>query len=139
MKFQKFGNTYMVRMDKGEEVMEQLGILCKAEKITLAQVSALGAADHVVVGVYDLPNKAYHWEELDAFMEIAGLTGSVTMMNDQPYFHLHGTFADTHNVIHGGHVKEIRIGATCEMFLTIVEGEVTREYDPTLGINLWKL
>ncbi len=138
MEYKKFGDTYAVRIDPGEDIMESLKSLCKRENIRLAQVSALGAADHAVIGVYDLREQQYHREELDGFMEITGLTGNVTTVNGEPYLHLHGTMADANHVIHGGHVLEMRVGATCEMFVRVLDGEVTRSRDEALGINLWQ-
>lgn len=43
MIYRKFNETYMVRMDVGEEIMEQLMTLCVWEHIMLAQVDAIGA------------------------------------------------------------------------------------------------
>ncbi|MBR3333201.1 MAG: DNA-binding protein [Clostridia bacterium] len=138
MDYRKFGNTYMLRIDVGEEIVESLKEMCAREGIRLAQVSAIGAADRASVGVYDLTEKRYHQEDLEGFMEIANLSGSVTEMNGEPYIHLHGTLADQRNILHGGHVISMRVGATCEMFVQAVDGTVTREKDEGLGINLWK-
>ena len=54
MKYMKSGNTYMVRIDIGEEIIESLKQLCANEQIRLGRVEAIGAADHAVIGVYDL-------------------------------------------------------------------------------------
>ena len=139
MQYRKYGDTYVVRIDVDEEIMQSLKALCDREDIRLAQVDALGAANHAVIGVYDLEQQAYHREELDGFMEITGLTGNVTRMNGEVYLHLHGTMADQNNVIHGGHIIELTVGATCEMFVQILSGEVARARDESLGINLISL
>lgn len=138
MDYRRFGDTYMLRIDVGEEILQSLKELCEKEGIRLAQVNAIGAADRAAIGVYDLAEQKYHQEDLEGFMEIAGLSGSVTEMNGQPYIHLHAALADQRNVVHGGHVISLRVGATCEMFVRVLEGEVTREKDAGLGINLWK-
>ena len=77
----KFGSTYMLRIDVGEEIIESLKAMCAREGVRLAQVSAIGAADRASVGFYDLAEKRYHREDLEGFMEIANLSGSVTEMN----------------------------------------------------------
>lgn len=138
MDYRKFGNTWMLRIDLGEEIIESLKAMCAREGIRLAQVSAIGATDKAAVGVYDLAEKRYHQEDLEGFMEIASLAGSVTEMNGEPYIHLHATLADQRNVLHGGHAISLRVGATCEMFVQALDGAVTREKDEGLGINLWK-
>lgn len=138
MDYRRFGSTYMLRIDVGEDITGCLMAMCEKEGICLAQVNAIGAADRAVIGVYDLEEQRYHQEKLDGFMEIAGLSGSVTEMNGKPYIHLHAILADQQNVLHGGHVIELRVGATCEMFVQMLEGTVTREKSEELGINLWE-
>ena len=137
MQYKRFGNTCMLRIDLGEDIVESLKKLCEDEQILLGRVEAIGATDHAVIGVYDLAKKEYYPETIDEFMEIASLNGSVTAMDGKPYIHLHATLADQRHVIHGGHVLEMRVGATCEMFVTVLDGEVTRQKDEGLGINLW--
>ena len=139
MIFKQFHDTYMVRMDRGEEIMEQLMAFCVREHIMLARVEAIGAADQAELGVYDLAGQTYHTEALHGFMEITNLSGSVTAMNGKPYIHLHATLADQHHAVHGGHVLNMRVGATCEMFVRVMEGSVCRKKEDTLGINLWEM
>ena len=138
MQYKKFGSTYLVRIDLDEEIMQSLTNLCRQENISLAHVEALGAANHAVIGVYDLKEQAYHREELSGFMEITGLTGNVTRKDGEVYLHLHGTMADQQNTVHGGHVIELTASATCEMFVRVLPGEVTRSRDEKLGINLMR-
>ncbi|MBQ3278641.1 MAG: DNA-binding protein [Clostridia bacterium] len=138
MEFKRFGDTYMVRIDRGEEIMETLATLCRDEKIHLAQVDAIGAADQALIGVYNLQAQAYHEEELSGFMEITNLSGSITFVDEKPYIHLHAALAGGDHTVHGGHVLRMRVGATCEMFVRTLDGNVSREKDPGLGINLWK-
>lgn len=137
MLYKQFGNIHMIRFDLGEEIIENLKKLCEDEHILLGRVEAIGATDHAVIGVYDLAKKEYYPEEINEFMEIASLNGNITAMGGKPYIHLHATLADQNHVIHGGHVLEMRVGATCEMFVTALDGEVNREKDEGLGINLW--
>ncbi len=137
MQYKQFGNTYMIRIDPGEDIVGSLKKLCEDEQIRLGRVEAIGAADHAVIGVYDLLKKEYYPEQIDEFMEIASLNGNITTMGGKPYIHLHTTLADQKHGIHGGHVLEMRVGATCEMFVTVLDGEVTRRKDEALGINLW--
>ena len=60
MEFRRFNDAYVVRMDRGEEVMETLTALCEQEGIRLASVEAIGAVDRAVVGLYDVGEKVYH-------------------------------------------------------------------------------
>lgn len=44
----------MLRIDYGEEVLQNLKQMCEQEGIRLAQASAIGAVNHAIVGVYVL-------------------------------------------------------------------------------------
>ena len=137
MQYRQFGNTYTVRIDLGEDIVESLKKLCEEEHIRLGRVEAIGAADRAVLGIYDPAGKEYDQEEINEFMEIASLNGNITAMDGKPYIHLHATLADRRHAVHGGHVLEMRVGATCEMFVTVLDGRVNRQKDEGLGINLW--
>ena len=137
MQYQQFGNTYMVRIDLNEDIIESLKKLCEEAHIRLGRVEAIGAANHAVLGVYDLQKKEYYPEKIDKFTEIISLNGNITAMDGKPYIHLHAALADQHHAVHGEHVLEMRVGATCEMFITVLDGKVSRTKDEALGINLW--
>ena len=51
MQYKQFGNTYMVRIDLGEDIVDSLKKLCENENIRLGRVEAIGATDHAVSGV----------------------------------------------------------------------------------------
>ena len=137
MDYRKFGDTYFVRIDRGEEIISSLAALCKEENILLATVEALGAVDHAVVSVYDVPTKTFYKKEFNEAMEISNLCGTVTGKNGEVYTHLHATVCDKNLVAHGGHANELRVAATCEMVVRTVAGEVDRKLDEEIGLNVF--
>ena len=137
MEFKKFNDTYFVRMDRGEEILASLTELCRKEDIRLAQVEALGAVDHVVVSVYDVPTKTFFKKEFNEPMEISNLCGTVTRKDGEVYIHLHATVCDRNLIAHGGHANELRVAATCEMVVRTVPGEVGRKLDEEIGLNMF--
>ena len=139
MRNQKYENVYAVRIDKGEEIVEKLKELCRTENIRFAQVSAIGASEHAVLGGYDLAKQEYAREAISCFCEITSLTGNITTVNEAPYIHLHATLADQQHQIHGGHVLELTVGATCEIFIRVIDATVGRIHNDQMGINLWDI
>ena len=138
MEYRKFGDTYVVRIDRGEEIIASLTELCRKEDIRLAQVDALGAIDHAIVSVYDVPTKTFFRKEFNEAMEISNLCGTVSRKDGEVYIHLHATLCDTALVAHGGHANELRVSATCEMVVREIPGEVGRRMDENIGLNLFK-
>ncbi|MBQ8092141.1 MAG: DNA-binding protein [Clostridia bacterium] len=122
MEYRKFGTAYAVRMDRGEEILSKLTELCEKESIRFATVEALGAVDHAVLCVYDVPSKTFFRHTFDGPMEIGHLAGSITTKNGSVYLQLHGTVCDQELNAHGGHINEMRVSATCEMFIHTMDG-----------------
>ena len=137
MEYRRFNDTYVIRMDRGEEVLTPLTGICEQEGIRLAGVSAIGAADRAVVGLYDVGEQVYHKKEFREPMEIASLLGTVSEKNGKPYLHLHATLCDASMQTHGGHVNELWISVTCEMILRLLPGEVGRRLDEVTGLNVF--
>lgn len=138
MEYRKFGDTYIVRMARGEEILSQLIALCEKEDIRLAQVDALGAVDHAVVSVYDVPTKTFYKKEFNEPMEISNLCGTVSRKDGQVYIHLHATVCDRELNAHGGHANELRVSATCEMVVRTLPGQVDRRLDDGIGLNVFR-
>lgn len=135
MDYKRFGNTIIARMDKGEEVLEQLEVIAKKENIRLASVSALGATNDITVGVFRTEEKKYYANHFGGDMEIVSLIGTVSTMNGNYYAHLHMSAGDANGHVFGGHLNRCVISATCEMVIQMIDGEVDREFNEKVGLN----
>ena len=138
MEYRKFNNVLVIRMDRGEEIMEKLKEVALKENVRLANVNALGAVDEFTVGAYDVLEKKYNSNTFKGVYEIVSLTGSINTMNGEYYSHIHMAAADEKGQTVGGNINSARISATCEMFIYIVDGEVDRFKDESTGLNLFK-
>ena len=138
MEYRKFGDTYVVRMDKGEEILEQVKALALAEHIQLASVQALGAVNDITVGVFDVASKTYHSNHFQGSYEIVSLTGTVSTMNGAFYCHLHMSAGDEQGRVVGGHLNRAVISATGELVITILPGTVDRAFSQEIGLNIFK-
>ena len=136
MEYKRFDNTIFARIDKGEEILEQLKEIALQEHIKLASVSALGAINDFTVGVFKTAEKKYDANEFQGYYEITSLTGTITTKDGEFYAHLHMSAGDTEGRVLGGHLNEAVISATCELVLEIMDGTVERRLDPETGLNL---
>ena len=135
MEYKRFGNTIVVRMDRGEEILEQLQRVAEKESIKLASISALGATDDFTVGVFNVGEKKYYSHHFEGPFEIVSLTGTINTMNGEYYAHLHLSAGDGNGAVFGGHLNRAVISATCEMIITVIDGRVDRVRDEELGLN----
>ena len=137
MEYRKFGNAYVLRLERGEEVVSSLTQFCKEEKILLGKIEGLGACDHLTVGLYDVDEQVYHKKSFDQPFEITSLIGNISNMDGEVYLHIHINVADSQLKCFGGHLNECVISATCELYVTVYEGNVGRKKDPATGLNLY--
>lgn len=138
MEYRRFGNTIIARMDKGEEILEQVKEIALKEKIQLASVQALGAVDQFTVGVFKTEEKEYLANEFQGSFEIVSLTGTINTMNDEFYCHLHMSAGNEKGEVFGGHLNRAVISATCEMVIHVIDGKVDRYHDEEIGLNLFR-
>ena len=138
MDYKRFGATIIARLDKGEEVLEQLEVISRKENIKLASVSALGATNDITVGVFRTAEKKYYANHFTGDMEIVSLTGTVSTMGGNYYAHLHMSAGDADGHVFGGHLNKCVISATCELVVEVIDGHVDRARDENLGLNLFK-
>lgn len=139
MKYQRFEQTIIVRMDKGEDIVEQVKNVALKEKIKLASISALGAINEFTVGVFKTKEKKYYANEFKGDFEIVSLTGTINTMNNEYYSHMHLSAGNDQGQVFGGHLNKAIVSATCEMVIQIINGEVDRYFDEKVGLNLLKL
>ena len=138
MDYRRFGNKIVARIDRGEEILEQVKELARRENITLASVTALGATNDFTVGVYKVEEQRYYANEFRGNFEIVSLTGTINTMNGEFYTHLHMSAGNDKGEVFGGHLNRAVVSATCEMVVDVLDGTVDRQYDPVTGLNLFK-
>ena len=138
MEYARFDNTIVARIDRGEEIQEQLKNIALKEDIRLAQISALGAVGDFTVGVFHTDEKKYYANRFTGDWEIVSLTGSISRMGGEYYAHLHMSAGGTDGAVVGGHLNRAVVSATCEMFITVLDGTVERRFDDAVGLNLFE-
>ena len=139
MVYKKFGNKIVVRIDRGEEILEKIKELALKENIKLASISAIGAIDELVVGVYDVAKKEYYSNEFKGDLEIVSLLGTINTMNGDFYTHIHLSAGNEKGEVFGGHLNKAVISGTCEMVVSLIDGTVDRFYDDETGLNIFKI
>ena len=136
MEYGQFGDTVLLRIDRGEEIIETVKKVAEKERIRLASVEALGAVDDFTVGVYDVAAKRYDSKTFTGAFEIVSLVGTITEKDGAFYQHLHMSAGNRDCEVFGGHLNRAVVSVTCEMVIRVLSGAVDRAPDPETGINL---
>ena len=138
MDYRRFNDTIVLRIDRGEEIIEKVREVAEQEHIRLAEISALGATDDFTVGVYDVEAKRYDSKTFQGPHEIVSLVGTITEKDGAFYQHLHLSAGNKTCAVVGGHLNRAVVSVTCEMVIRILSGAVDRRPDPETGINLMR-
>lgn len=137
MEYRRFGETYVVRLDPGEEILTQIAALAEKEQIRLAEVSGLGALKELCVCVFDVAEKVFYDNSYAEALELLSLSGTITEKDGTPYLHIHAAAGDRTGRAVGGHLKRAVVSATAEIVVRVLEGSVGRRFDEAIGLNLF--
>ncbi|MCR1950802.1 MULTISPECIES: PPC domain-containing DNA-binding protein [Clostridium] len=136
MDYRVFDERIVLRLEKGEEVIESIKKVCEEQKIIAGSISGLGATNHVVVGLFKPNEKKYYSSTYEDDFEITNITGNISVMDEEVYLHIHGTFANLEGKCIGGHLNKAVISATAEIIINRINGAIGRKFDENIGLNL---
>lgn len=136
MEFLKSDKGYVVRLEKGERLVEKLTGFCKENNIHSGIFNGIGAVLGAEIGFYNLDKKEYEFKKFDQNLELASLIGNVSLVDQEPYLHIHVVVSDSNLACYGGHLKEATVGATCEIYLDDHGIGISRKYDEEIGLKL---
>lgn len=139
MKFAKLGEQYVVRLEKGEDVVEKLTSFVRERGIKAGSVSGIGAVENITLGYFDPATREYHKETFPGSYEVANISGNVSVLEGEEMLHLHATIADTNHNAKAGHIFAGRVSVTLEVAVMPFPGTVERRMDEAIGLNLLDL
>lgn len=129
-------DLYILRIDPGEEVREEVEKFCGKMNIGAAWVNTLGSCKELELAYYNLGKKEYATKVFSENLEIAAVVGNVAIKDDKPFMHVHGTFSRASMEVVGGHINRCVVSATCEVAIWVAEGKMGRKYDEFTGLHL---
>ena len=136
MKSKKIENTYFIKIDRGEKIIESIKDFCTKNDIKLGYFFGIGALGEVELAHYTVENKKYTSKVFKEPLEITNMTGNITTMEDEVYLHCHITLGNQEMKAITGHLVEGTIAATCEIVLVSLDGKIIRKHDDSIGLNL---
>ena len=136
MESKKIENKHIIRLDRGEKIIESIKDFCAKKNIKLGYFFGIGALDEVELAHYVVENKKYTSKVFKQPLEIVSLIGNITTLDNEVYLHCHITLGDEEMKAIVGHLKEGKIAATCEIILVKLDGEIDRKHDDFIGLNL---
>lgn len=121
---------------KGSETLKGF---CAKNNIKCGYFFGIGSLDEAELAHYIVRNKKYTFNKYRQPLEITNLSGNITTMDSRVYLHCHITLSDVEMESIAGHLKEGIVGATAEIVVIKLDGEINRKYDEKTGLNLMVL
>ena len=153
MKSKKTNNGYVIRLEKGEEIVETITDFCEDNLISGASIKGIGGISSCEIAYLSRKQKEYLKKEFvaskiiknedeNAIFELLNLQGNITLVNGKVFLHAHVILSDKDMNTFGGHLVKAIISPTCELFLEEVKDEdnnrimIKRKKDDESGLNL---
>lgn len=142
MEYRKFGDTYYLRIDKGEEVVASVLSVCEQEGIRSATFSGIGGCQDADIQVFDPVQGSFHTNHIEGMLELVSVMGNVIWGDEGAHsYHSHALFAyhvDGQQRIAAGHLKSTTVRYTAEIELRpVIGGVIGKVRDPETGTGFW--
>lgn len=128
--------TYILILEKNENLMTSLdSFFSKYPQISSLWINGIGGANKVEISFFDPKNQEYTNKTFEEDIEILSLQGNLSFKDGNPHWHIHGVFSNKKYEVFGGHVQDISIGLTGEIFLTPFSQKLSRSLDKKTGVQ----
>lgn len=131
-------NQIIVRLVRGEKVVESLKQIATELNIKGGFLIGLGALEQTTLGYFSITDKIYHKKTFEDSLEITNFTGNFSYFENELIIHAHVTLSDQEMQTFGGHFFEGTVSGTFEAII-IPSLDLIREKDKELNLNLLKL
>ena len=128
---------FAVILQLGDEVKDALLRFAKAENITAASFTAIGAFKRATVAWFDIQSKKYRPISIDEQVELLSCIGDFFLTQDgEPQLHAHLVVGRSDGTTRGGHLLEAYVRPTFEAIVSESPTYLRRTFDPTSGLSL---
>lgn len=128
--------TFAVILETGDEVMASLQAFAESEKLSAAQITAIGAFSRAVLAYFDWETKEYRPIPVEEQVEVASMLGDVTLTGDKPSIHAHLVLGCRDGQALAGHLKEGHVRPTLEVIVTESPAHLCKRKDAESGLAL---
>lgn len=83
------GDTHVLALEIGEELVQSVLDYARQSKISAAAIQAIGAIRNFELGYYVLDQKQYLRKKVDEIAELISCSGNLAIKDDKPFVHVH--------------------------------------------------
>ncbi len=120
--------TYVLIFSPGDEVRSGLNDFALKYHVKSAHFTGIGDVISAKVGFFDYERKMFRIIPLDT-SEITSFIGNIAIFNGKPMAHTHVSVAAKDGSVKGGHLIELYVGPTLEVFVTVEPTAIYKKLD----------
>ena len=76
MEYKKIGETYYIRMDRGDEIISNILEICRKESIPSAIFSGIGGCSCAELQVFIPESGSFETEKIEGMLELVSINGN---------------------------------------------------------------
>lgn len=133
------GQLLALRLERGEEIVENILHAAADYKVRSGIVSGIGAVSEITLFLFQTSTKQFVQNNLNEDLEILSINGNLTTKDGACYPHLHIAVANASAQTFGGHLVRATVNATAEIFIQVLSDEIPRTFSDEIGISLMDL
>ena len=141
MDYRRMNDTFYIRIDKGEEIIEKILEVCEEEGIKSAFFSGIGGCSRAELQTFIPESGSFETEIIEGMLELINVTGNIVFDDGKLFHHTHAVFSYKDGSEHkmaAGHIKSITVLYTAEIELRpVIGGMIGRKHDPETGTGFW--
>lgn len=117
---------YILVLEPGDEIVRCLIQFAREYEVESAILSGVGSICEVELGSGGGREREHRRTRLAEPLETCSLTGALTLVDGEPFPHLHGRFARRDASVLGGHVYQAVCATTLELALQVAGSRFAR-------------
>lgn len=132
------GRTYIFRLSKGKDLLEQLTDFCHDNQIKCGTLSGIGSVENAALNYYDQAKKKFEKTLVNSEAELLSLNGNISIKDNRPYVNANILLALKDGAIKGGRLMPGTKIYAAEIFIQELVGEPkVRKEDKVTKLLLW--
>lgn len=133
------GDTHVLVMEIGEELVESILHYAEQTKIQAASIQAIGAIRDFELGYYVLDRKEYLRKKVTEIAELISCSGNLAIKENKPFVHVHVSVGLHDFSVIGGHLFSGIVAVTAEVILKPMPEALKRNFNSETGLYLLDL
>jgi hypothetical protein len=133
--------------ERDDELMDEIKSFAERERVRTAEFTGIGAASAAKLAAFNPEQREYVDIPDPGQVEVVSLNGRITLPQDadpaspppERQLHVHCVLSRADGTAVAGHVFELVIRPTCEVFVTESSEYVARREDPESGLPVISL